>query len=62
MPERLTLAVGAIAGCERVLEGTLEYVKERKAFGRPIGTFQNSRFVLAEIKTEITITRTFIDD
>jgi acyl-CoA dehydrogenase len=62
VPERLTLAVGAITGCERVLEGTLEYVKERKAFGRPIGSFQNSRFAMAEMKTEITITRTFVDD
>ena len=62
VPERLILAVGSIAGCERVLEGTLPYVKERKAFGRPIGSFQNSRFVLAELKTEITITRVFVDE
>jgi alkylation response protein AidB-like acyl-CoA dehydrogenase len=62
VPERLTLAVGAITGCERVFEGTLEYVKERKAFGRPIGSFQNSRFAMAEMKTEITITRSFMDD
>jgi alkylation response protein AidB-like acyl-CoA dehydrogenase len=62
VPERLILAVSSIAGCERVLEGTLPYVKERKAFGRPIGSFQNSRFVLAELKTEITITRVFVDE
>jgi len=61
VPERLTLAVASIAGCEAVLESTLEYVKERTAFGRPIGTFQNSRFKLAELKTEITITRAFVD-
>jgi alkylation response protein AidB-like acyl-CoA dehydrogenase len=61
VPERLTLAVGAIAGCEKALEITLEYVKERKAFGRPIGSFQNSRFLLAELHTEITIGRTFVD-
>ncbi len=61
VPERLTLAVSSIAGCETVLAQTLEYVKERKAFGRPIGTFQNSRFKMAEMKTEITITRAFVD-
>ncbi|MTD47776.1 acyl-CoA dehydrogenase [Conexibacter sp. W3-3-2] len=62
VPERLTLAVASIAGAEHVLDITLEYVKQRKAFGRPIGSFQNSRFVMAELKTEITITRTFVDD
>jgi alkylation response protein AidB-like acyl-CoA dehydrogenase len=61
VPERLTLAVGAIAGCEKALEITLEYVKERKAFGKPIGSFQHSRFKLAELHTEITIGRAFVD-
>ncbi|HET6298388.1 MAG TPA: acyl-CoA dehydrogenase family protein, partial [Kribbella sp.] len=49
--ERLTIAVVAAAACESMLESTLRYVKERKAFGRPIGSFQNSRFVLAELAT-----------
>ena len=40
-----------------VLEHTLEYTKERKAFGKPIGSFQNTRFVLAELATEATIAR-----
>jgi alkylation response protein AidB-like acyl-CoA dehydrogenase len=62
VPERLILAVSSIAGAERLLEETLVYVKDRQAFGRPIGSFQNSRFKLAEMKTEITIGRTFIDD
>ena len=61
VPERLILAVASITGAERMLEQTLEYVKERKAFGRPIGSFQNSRFTLAEMKTEVTIGRTFVD-
>ena len=61
VPERLTLAVGSLAGAEHVFEMTLEYVKERKAFGRPIGSFQHSRFVMAELKTELTITRAFLD-
>ena len=61
VPERLTLAVTAIAGCEVALEMTLEYVKQRKAFGRPIGSFQHSRFRLAELRTKVEITRCFVD-
>jgi alkylation response protein AidB-like acyl-CoA dehydrogenase len=61
VPERLSLAVSSTAGAERAFEMTLEYVKERKAFGRPIGTFQNSRFVMAELKTEIEMMRCFVD-
>lgn len=59
--ERLTIAVGAVAACERILDMTLEYCKERTAFGRPIGKFQNTRFKLAEIKTETHIARVFVD-
>jgi alkylation response protein AidB-like acyl-CoA dehydrogenase len=59
--ERLSIAVGAIAGAESALEQTLAYCKEREAFGRPIGSFQNSRFVLAEMRTEVTIGRQFVD-
>lgn len=59
--ERLTVAVMAVAACEAMLEMTITYCKERTAFGRPIGTFQNSRFKLAEMKTEIEIGRVFID-
>lgn len=59
--ERLTIAVSAIAAAEYALEMTIRYCQERTAFGRPIGKFQNSRFTLAEMKTEIEIGRTFID-
>jgi acyl-CoA dehydrogenase len=59
--ERLAIAVGAAAAIERVLEETLEYCKTRTAFGRPIGPFQNTRFVLAEIATEAQIARVFVD-
>jgi len=59
--ERLSIAVGALAACEAALEWTIQYCKERQAFGRPIGTFQNSRFKLAEMKTEIEIGRVFVD-
>ncbi len=60
--ERLSIAVVAVAACERVLELTLEYVKGRQAFGRPIGSFQHSRFLLAELTTETTVARTFVDE
>ncbi len=59
--ERLSIAVGAAAGAERALELTLDYVKDRKAFGRPVATFQNTRFELAEMATEVDVTRTFVD-
>lgn len=59
--ERLTIAVVAAAACEAMIEMTLQYVKDRKAFGRPIGSFQNSRFVLAELATETQIARVFVD-
>lgn len=59
--ERLTIAVGAIAAAEVALEWTTTYCQQRTAFGRPIGKFQNSRFKLAEMKTEIEIGRTFVD-
>ncbi|MGH9970134.1 MAG: acyl-CoA dehydrogenase family protein [Pyrinomonadaceae bacterium] len=59
--ERLTIAVTAIAAAEAALEWTVTYWQERKAFGQPIGKFQNSRFKLAEMKTEIEIGRVFVD-
>lgn len=59
--ERLAIAVLAVAAAEAALAMTITYCRERTAFGRPIGTFQNSRFKLAEMKTEIAIGRTFVD-
>lgn len=59
--ERLSIAVTAVAACERALEITVQYCKERKAFGKEIGKFQHSRFTLAEIKTETEIARVFLD-
>jgi alkylation response protein AidB-like acyl-CoA dehydrogenase len=60
--ERLSIAVGAVASAERVLELTREYVTGRTAFGKPVGSFQNTRFVLAELHTETVIARTFVDE
>lgn len=59
--ERLSIAVIAAAACEVALDHTIAYCKERTAFGRPIGQFQNSRFKLAEMKTEAQIARVFVD-
>ncbi len=59
--ERLVVAVAAVAAARSVLDMTLEYVRERKAFGKPIGRFQNTRFALAEIATEIELGEAFVD-
>ncbi|GAB3025424.1 acyl-CoA dehydrogenase [Mycobacterium bourgelatii] len=59
--ERLSLAVTAVAAAEGVLATTLEYVKQRTAFGKPVGSFQHNRFLLAELSTEVEIARVFID-
>jgi alkylation response protein AidB-like acyl-CoA dehydrogenase len=60
--ERLSIAVSAATACETLVETSLDYVKERTAFGRPIGRFQHTRFTLAEMATEAHIARVFIDD
>jgi acyl-CoA dehydrogenase len=59
--ERLSIAVSAIASAERALEVTLDYVRDRNAFGRPIGSFQANRFSLAEVATEIKLGRVYVD-
>ena len=59
--ERLSIAVTAVAAARAAFDWTLAYTKERTAFGQKIGSFQNSRFRLAEMKTEIEIGQSFID-
>jgi alkylation response protein AidB-like acyl-CoA dehydrogenase len=59
--ERLSIAVSGIAAARAALAWTIDYCRDRKAFGQPIGTFQNSRFVLAECETEVRIGQSFID-
>ncbi len=59
--ERLSVAVIAVAACEAALAMTVDYCRERMAFGQPIGKFQNSRFKLAEMKTEVEVARVFVD-
>ncbi|WP_368504328.1 acyl-CoA dehydrogenase family protein [Alkalihalophilus sp. As8PL] len=59
--ERLIVAIAAIVSAERTLELTLDYVKERKAFGQPIGSFQHNQFTLVELATKVEIGRTFLN-
>ncbi|MFC7060938.1 acyl-CoA dehydrogenase family protein [Halobacillus seohaensis] len=59
--ERLIVAIGGIASSERMLELTIDYVKERKAFGQSIASFQNTQFKLAELQTEVEIGRSYLD-
>ena len=59
--ERLSIAVTAVAAARAAFDWTLAYTKERTAFGQPVGSFQNSRFRLAEMATEIEIAQTFVD-
>ncbi|HEY4223702.1 MAG TPA: acyl-CoA dehydrogenase family protein, partial [Myxococcota bacterium] len=60
--ERLIIAIASVAGAAECLKGTLEYVKDRKAFGKPIAQFQNTKFRLAEMATEVKLGETFVDD
>jgi alkylation response protein AidB-like acyl-CoA dehydrogenase len=59
--ERLSIAAAGIAAARTALDWTIEYVRERQAFGQSIGALQNTRFVLAELATEIEIGESFID-
>jgi alkylation response protein AidB-like acyl-CoA dehydrogenase len=59
--ERLSIAVSGVAAAEAGLRWTLDYVQERKAFGSPIASFQNTRFELAEMRTEIDVSQVFVD-
>jgi acyl-CoA dehydrogenase len=59
--ERLVIAVGSIASCKRSLDDTIEYVKQRRAFGQSIAAFQNTQFKLAELATQVEIGQTFVD-
>lgn len=60
--ERLSLAIGAVAAAEGVLEETTDYVKERQAFGAPLAALQNTRFKMAEAATDIRVHRAFVDE
>jgi acyl-CoA dehydrogenase len=59
--ERLVIAIGSMASIERALEVTLDYVRERKAFGKSILSFQNTQFKLADLKTEASAAKVFVN-
>ncbi len=59
--ERLSIAIAGVGAARGALRATIEYVKERSAFGQPIGSFQNSRFALAEMATEVELATAFCD-
>ncbi|MEM1195993.1 MAG: acyl-CoA dehydrogenase family protein [Pseudomonadota bacterium] len=60
--ERLVIAMGAMTGIEKALDVTIDYVKNRKAFGKTIWDFQNTQFVLADLKARGTAARVFVND
>jgi alkylation response protein AidB-like acyl-CoA dehydrogenase len=60
--ERLSIAITGVATARAALGWATDYVKERKAFGQPLSNFQNTKFVLAEVATEIEVTQSFIND
>jgi acyl-CoA dehydrogenase len=59
--ERLCVAIGAVAGAEQVLNDTIIYTKERKAFGKPISKFQNTQFKLVECLAKVEVGRAYVD-
>jgi alkylation response protein AidB-like acyl-CoA dehydrogenase len=59
--ERLSIAISGVAAARAALDWTVQYVQERTAFGTPIGAFQNSKFVLAEVQTEVAVAQAYVD-
>ena len=59
--ERMQIAVGSLGRTRAALRWTIDYVRERTAFGKPIGALQNTRFALADVATEVSVTEAFVD-
>jgi acyl-CoA dehydrogenase len=59
--ERMQIAIGAVASAQASIDATIDYVKQRKAFGQPVASYQNTRFKLAEMQTEVQVARVFVD-
>ena len=59
--ERLQIAIGAVAAAQAAIDWTLDHVKERKVFGQAVGAFQNTRYKLAELQTQVQVARVFVD-
>lgn len=60
--ERLNCAVANLANARQILDETLDYVRERQAFGRPVGSFQHNKFMLAELVTTVEVTQSYVDE
>ena len=59
--ERLQIAITAVAAAQAAIDWTVDYVKQRKVFGQPVASYQNTRFTLAELQTEVQVARVFVD-
>lgn len=59
--ERIQIAITAVAASQAAIDLTVQYVKDRKVFGQPVGAFQNTRYKLAELQTEVQVARVFVD-
>jgi len=59
--ERLQIAISAVAASQAAIEHTIAYVKDRKVFGQPVGAYQNTRYTLAELQTEVQVAQVFVD-
>jgi acyl-CoA dehydrogenase len=57
----LQIAISAVASAQAAIDWTVDYVKERKVFGAPVASFQNTRFTLAELQTEVQVAQVFVD-
>ncbi len=59
--ERLQIAIGAVAAAQAAIDWTVEYVKDRKVFGQAVASYQNTRYTMAELQTEVQVARVFVD-
>ena len=59
--ERMQIAIGAMAASQSAIDQTVAYVKDRKVFGNAVGSYQNTRYTLAELQTQVQIGQTFVD-
>jgi alkylation response protein AidB-like acyl-CoA dehydrogenase len=59
--ERMQIAVTAVAAAQAAIDWTVQYTKDRKVFGQPVASYQNTRYTLAELQTEVQVARVFVD-
>jgi acyl-CoA dehydrogenase len=59
--ERMQIAVTAVASAQAAIDGTVQYVKDSKVFGQAVAAFQNTRYKLAELQTQVQVARVFVD-